>query len=78
LLGLLICYAGIVVLACASYISMKWENARRDAAAPATLPAAYSENQRPFATARLVWPATLVASKFHEIMTAALFSQLSV
>ncbi|KAJ5774726.1 hypothetical protein N7457_009622 [Penicillium paradoxum] len=32
LLGLLICYAGIIVLAIASYVSMKWENARRDAA----------------------------------------------
>ncbi|KAJ5430631.1 Major facilitator superfamily domain general substrate transporter [Penicillium cf. griseofulvum] len=32
LLGLLICYAGIIVLACAAYVSMKWENARRDAA----------------------------------------------
>lgn len=32
LLGLLICYAGIIVLAAASYVSMKWENARRNAA----------------------------------------------
>lgn len=32
LMGLLICYAGIIVLATASYVSMRWENARRDAA----------------------------------------------
>ncbi|CAI7607792.1 unnamed protein product [Penicillium glandicola] len=32
LLGLLICYAAIIVLACAAYVSMKWENGRRDAA----------------------------------------------
>ena len=35
LLGLLICYAGIIVLACATYISMKMENRRRDATAVA-------------------------------------------
>ncbi|KAJ5131264.1 uncharacterized protein N7515_007303 [Penicillium bovifimosum] len=31
LLGLLICYAGIIVLAGGAYVSMRWENARRDA-----------------------------------------------
>jgi hypothetical protein len=31
-MGLLICYAGIIVLACLAYMSMKWENGRRDAA----------------------------------------------
>ncbi|KAJ6120916.1 hypothetical protein N7523_005196 [Penicillium sp. IBT 18751x] len=33
LTGLLVCYAGIVVLAAVAYLGMRWENARRDAAA---------------------------------------------
>ncbi|KAK4905005.1 hypothetical protein LTR66_017847, partial [Elasticomyces elasticus] len=32
LAGLLICYAGIIVLSAVAYVSMRWENARRDAA----------------------------------------------
>ncbi|EAW07360.1 putative MFS allantoate transporter [Aspergillus clavatus NRRL 1] len=35
LLGLLICYAGMIVLAGAAYFYMKWENKRRDRRAPA-------------------------------------------
>ncbi|CAG8923941.1 unnamed protein product [Penicillium salamii] len=33
LAGLLICYAGIIVLSVVAYVAMKWENTRRDAAA---------------------------------------------
>jgi hypothetical protein len=36
LAGLLICYAGIIVLSAAAYVSMRWENARRDAVDRAT------------------------------------------
>jgi hypothetical protein len=33
LAGLLVCYAGIIVLSAVAYLCMRWENARRDAAA---------------------------------------------
>ncbi|KAJ5126795.1 hypothetical protein N7448_007574 [Penicillium atrosanguineum] len=33
LTGLLVCYAGIIVLSAVAYLGMRWENARRDAAA---------------------------------------------
>ena len=36
LAGLLICYAGIIVLSVVAYVSMRWENARRDAVDMAT------------------------------------------
>jgi hypothetical protein len=36
LAGLLICYAGIIVLSVVAYVSMRWENARRDAAIDTT------------------------------------------
>jgi hypothetical protein len=33
LTGLLVCYAGIIVLSIMAYMAMRWENKRRDAAA---------------------------------------------
>ncbi|KAJ5682697.1 hypothetical protein N7462_005862 [Penicillium macrosclerotiorum] len=30
--GLLVCYAGIIILSAVAYVSMRWENARRDSA----------------------------------------------
>ncbi|KAJ5161810.1 hypothetical protein N7492_007202 [Penicillium capsulatum] len=37
LTGLLICYAGLIVLSVTAYLVMRWENTRRDAAATAIL-----------------------------------------
>lgn len=37
LTGLLVCYAGIIVLSAIAYVAMLWENKRRDAAAAASM-----------------------------------------